>query len=64
MSNLPLNLSIHSFLGWCGETLLSEKEVRGIVDNMGSRVGLLDFRPEKKGPFGRCMVTAWQQQGL
>ena len=44
------------------ETLLSEKDVRAIVDNMGSRVGLLEFRPERKGPFGRCMVTTWQQQ--
>ena len=42
------------------DTLLKESEVRRIVDDMGSRVGLLDFRPEKKGPFGRCMVTHWE----
>lgn len=42
------------------ETLLSEAQVRRIVDDSGSRVGLLDFRPEKKGPFGRFMVTAWK----
>ena len=42
------------------DTLLNEKDVRTIMDNMGSRVGLLDFRPEKKGPFGRCMVTSWE----
>ena len=41
------------------DTLLSEKEVREILDNAGRRVGLLDFRPERKGPFGRFMVTAW-----
>ena len=41
------------------ETLLTENQVRRIVDDMGQRVGLLDFRPEKKGPFGRCMVTNW-----
>ena len=41
------------------DTLLKESELRRIVDDMGSRVGLLDFRPEKKGPFGRSMVTAW-----
>ena len=40
--------------------LLSEKELRKIVDDAGSRVGLLDFRPEKKGPFGRFMVTSWK----
>lgn len=43
-------------------TLLSEKELRNIVDDAGSRVGLLDFRPERKGPFGRFMVTSWATQ--
>lgn len=42
------------------DTLLKETEVRRIVDDAGSRVGLLDFRPEKKGPFGRFMVTSWE----
>lgn len=40
--------------------LLKESEVRKIVDDMGSRVGLLDFRPSNKGPFGRCIVVAWK----
>lgn len=40
-------------------TLLTEVELREVVDNGGSRVGPLDFRPEKKGPFGRFMVTDW-----
>lgn len=40
-------------------TLLSAAEVRRIVDDTGSRVGLLDFRPECKGPFGRFMITSW-----
>jgi hypothetical protein len=40
-------------------TLLKPEEVRRIVDDMGSRVGLLDFRPEKKGPFGRFIVVEW-----
>lgn len=42
------------------ETLLTEKQLREIVDNAGRRVGLLDYRPEKKGPFGRFMVTEWR----
>lgn len=42
------------------DTLLKATEVRKIIDDMGQRVGLLDFRPEKKGPFGRCMVTTWK----
>jgi hypothetical protein len=43
------------------ETLLSEVQVRKIVDDCGSRVGLLDFRPARKGPFGRFMVTQWNR---
>lgn len=41
------------------ENLLTESQVRRIVDDSGSRVGLLDFRPERKGPFGRFIVTRW-----
>jgi hypothetical protein len=39
--------------------LMTGEQVRSIVDDTGSRVGLLDFRPERKGPFGRFMVTNW-----
>lgn len=42
------------------DTLLKETELRRVVDDTGSRVGLLDFRPERKGPFGRFMVTEWK----
>ena len=42
------------------DTLLTENQVRRIVDDAGSRVGLLDFRPERKGPFGRFVVTSWK----
>jgi hypothetical protein len=42
------------------ENLITETQMRRVVDDMGSRVGLLDFRPERKGPFGRCMVTSWE----
>lgn len=41
------------------ETLLTAKELRKIVDDAGTRVGFLDFRPEKKGPYGRAIVTHW-----
>ena len=43
--------------------LLSDVQVRRIVDDTGSRVGLLDFRPERKGPFGRFVVTHWDDGG-
>ena len=39
--------------------LLTEIQIRKIVDDTGSRVGVLDFRPERKGPFGRFIVTSW-----
>ena len=42
------------------ELLMSEKEVRAAVDAAGARVGLLDFRPEKGGPFGRFIVIEWK----
>ena len=42
------------------DALLTEGQLRKVVDDMGSRTGLLDFRPEKKGPFGRSMVTGWK----
>lgn len=41
------------------ETLVNNAQARRVVDDLGQRVGLLDFRPEKKGPFGRFMVTGW-----
>ena len=41
------------------EILLSEKQVRKVVDDAGKRVGLLDFRPEKNGPFGKFVVNNW-----
>jgi len=50
-----------SFTAEYDDTLLTEEQLRRVFDDTGSRVGLLDFRPEKKGPFGRFMVTEWQQ---
>lgn len=44
------------------ENLLTENQVRRIVDDTGSRVGLLDFRPEKRGPFGRFTVVNWTRE--
>ena len=42
--------------------LLSATQTRQILDDTGLRVGLLEFRPEKKGPFGRFKVTHWEKQ--
>ena len=43
------------------ETLMTEVELRKIADYTCSRVGFLDFRPERKGPFGRAIVTLWDR---
>jgi|SRR6185312_13199586 len=34
--------------------------VRQLVDDAGKRIGLGDFRPARKGPFGRFVVTKWE----
>lgn len=39
---------------------MATKSASRIVDDCGTRVGLLDFRPERKGPFGRFVVTKWE----
>ncbi len=42
------------------DALISANEVRRVVDDAGLRVGVGDFRPEKKGPYGRFSVTSWR----
>jgi len=41
------------------EELLNEEQVRKIVEDMGKRVGLLEFSPRCKGPYGRSEVVGW-----
>jgi hypothetical protein len=38
---------------------MSEKLFREIVDAAGNKIGLGDFRPATKGPFGRFKVIHW-----
>ena len=40
---------------------LSVKLFREIVDDAGMLMGLGDFRPARKGPFGRYKVTLWEK---
>ncbi len=40
--------------------ILGAKLLRQIVDDAGKRIGLGDFRPATKGPYGRFVVTQWQ----
>lgn len=42
------------------ESILDEGAARELVETAGSKVGLCDFRPAKKGPFGRFKVIDWQ----
>lgn len=46
------------------ESILAPKLLREIVDAAGSRIGLCDFRPACKGPFGRFVVTEWDEASL
>lgn len=46
------------------ETVIGAKMLREIVDAAGKRVGLGDFRPDCKGPFGKFVVTNWQEIAL
>lgn len=39
---------------------MSAELVRNLIDDAGSKVGIGDFRPERKGPFGRFKVTNWK----
>ncbi len=37
--------------------------VRVLVDDAGRKIGLGDFRPDRKGPFGKFVVTNWKTKG-
>lgn len=39
--------------------ILGPKLLRQIIDDAGKRVGLGDFRPARKGPYGRFVVKSW-----
>ena len=40
--------------------IIGPKLLRRIIDDAGKRIGLGDFRPATKGPFGRFAVTHWE----
>lgn len=33
--------------------------LRDLIDDAGTKLGLGDYRPQRKGPFGRFKVTQW-----
>jgi len=50
------------FTAMLDEEMISPRLFREIVDAAGKRVGLGDFRPGTKGPFGRFVVTSWAEE--
>lgn len=41
------------------EEIFAPNFVRLLVDDAGKKIGLGDYRPQRKGPFGRFVVTNW-----
>ena len=41
-------------------TIVTLKTFKELVEAAGSRIGLGDFRPDTKGPFGRFRVVEWK----
>ncbi len=39
--------------------MFSPNLVRSLVDDAGKKIGLGDYRPQRKGPFGRFVVREW-----
>jgi hypothetical protein len=39
---------------------MTVKLLREILDASGKRIGLGDFRPACKGPFGKFVVVKWE----
>lgn len=44
------------------DQMISPQLFREIVDAAGKRIGLGDFRPARKGPFGKFVVTSWTEE--
>ena len=45
------------------EVLISDpSNIKDILEEAGSRIGILDFRPQKMGSFGMFKVTKWEEQ--
>lgn len=45
------------------ESMFDKRLVRELFDLAGSRVGVGDFRPARRGPFGRFKVVSWKVEG-
>jgi len=45
-------------------SIVGAKVFRMVVDDAGKRIGLGDFRPATKGPYGKFVVTNWAASDL
>lgn len=43
------------------DEIISTKIANEILVTAGNRIGIGDYRPEKRGPFGRFNVTEWKE---
>jgi hypothetical protein len=41
-------------------TVFTPNLVRTVLDDAGRKIGLGDYRPARKGPFGRFVVVQWE----
>jgi hypothetical protein len=46
------------------ETVFAPSLVRRLFDDAGKKIGLCDYRPARKGPFGRFVVDRWNEDVL
>jgi hypothetical protein len=42
------------------DKMFGQSIVRALVDDAGQKIGVGDFRPARKGPFGRFKVVSWR----
>lgn len=43
------------------EDFSSEEILKKVLEDAGKRIGILDFRPQKKGPFGTFEIAGWKK---
>lgn len=46
------------------ESIFGQELIRELIDIAGQRVGIGDFRPSRKGPFGRFVVVLWKEHKI
>jgi hypothetical protein len=45
-------------------TMFDPSLIRAVIDDAGKKVGLGDYRPARKGPFGRFVVKTWAVEDI